>query len=447
MVTMIPRSKLEPHPDNPRKDLGDLSELSASIKARGILQNLTVVPSPGNTGKYRIVIGHRRFAATALAGYGDDDELPCAIEDMDLPTQVATMLAENMQRNDLTLTDQVGGVQTMMDLGIDARGIAQRTGLSTTTIRKRMKLTGINPGLLTETVNKGATLMDLAKIADLDDDLRDRMLEEFGSTSYKWKLQHAEETQKARKNLPAAREALAKWAKEHDTDPWNIYHDACTHLRDIDLVKYSEASVQRPDDPEDTEYAFCVKDTRIAVYRLGEKDAMKAIEYNRSQYEMRERRRKVLCEQEADVAQQAQQLRDSFIRDYSGREQDKSAAYRFVTHVLLLEGYMSPTEIPKWREFIGSEGKGKKVDEKDNEAMAKHPMKAMVQAAYWKWMSQSGTQFTRCTTWEGEYKRNDGLIELYNDLAGMGYQIADEEWDWLLGKHACYIAPEGMDVT
>lgn len=62
MITMIPRSKLEPHPDNPRKNLGDLSELSASIAKQGLLQNLTVVPSPDDPGKYRIVIGHRRFA-------------------------------------------------------------------------------------------------------------------------------------------------------------------------------------------------------------------------------------------------------------------------------------------------------------------------------------------------------------------------------------------------
>ena len=38
MITMIPRSKLEPHPDNPRRDLGDLSELAASIKATSIVR-------------------------------------------------------------------------------------------------------------------------------------------------------------------------------------------------------------------------------------------------------------------------------------------------------------------------------------------------------------------------------------------------------------------------
>ena len=39
----LPISKIYPHPDNPRKDVGDVSELAESIKANGIFQNLTVV--------------------------------------------------------------------------------------------------------------------------------------------------------------------------------------------------------------------------------------------------------------------------------------------------------------------------------------------------------------------------------------------------------------------
>ena len=43
-IVNIAIDRLFPHSDNPRKDLGDLSELAASIKASGVLQNLTVVP-------------------------------------------------------------------------------------------------------------------------------------------------------------------------------------------------------------------------------------------------------------------------------------------------------------------------------------------------------------------------------------------------------------------
>ena len=88
---------LTPHPDNPRKDLGDLTELAASIKENGVLQNLTVVPHEDG---YRVIIGHRRLEAAKLAGL---TEVPCVIVDMSPKEQVQTMLLENMQRADLTV--------------------------------------------------------------------------------------------------------------------------------------------------------------------------------------------------------------------------------------------------------------------------------------------------------------------------------------------------------
>ena len=47
-IVNIAIDRLFPHADNPRKDLGDLSELADSIKVSGVLQNLTVVPRTRN---------------------------------------------------------------------------------------------------------------------------------------------------------------------------------------------------------------------------------------------------------------------------------------------------------------------------------------------------------------------------------------------------------------
>ena len=70
-------SKIFPHPDNPRKNLGDIQELSDSIKANGVLQNLTVVPM--SNGRYTVVIGHRRLAAAKKAGL---PKVPCVVTEM-----------------------------------------------------------------------------------------------------------------------------------------------------------------------------------------------------------------------------------------------------------------------------------------------------------------------------------------------------------------------------
>lgn len=95
-ITMIPIGMLVPHPDNPRKNTGDISNLANSIKQSGVMQNLTVVPYEN---KFRVIIGHRRLAAAKEAGL---KELPCVISNMNFKEQCATMLAENMQRVDLT---------------------------------------------------------------------------------------------------------------------------------------------------------------------------------------------------------------------------------------------------------------------------------------------------------------------------------------------------------
>jgi ParB family chromosome partitioning protein len=124
-IVMIAVEKLLPHKDNPRKDLGDLAELSASIKENGIFQNLTVVPA--EEGMYTVIIGHRRLAAAKKAGL---TEVPCIIAEMDYKKQIGTMLLENMQRSDLTALEQAQGFQMMLDLGETQAAIAMQTGFS-----------------------------------------------------------------------------------------------------------------------------------------------------------------------------------------------------------------------------------------------------------------------------------------------------------------------------
>ena len=63
----LPIELLKPHPKNPRKDVGDVTELAESIKANGIFQPLTVLSGDCIDG-YTVVIGHRRLAAAKLAG-------------------------------------------------------------------------------------------------------------------------------------------------------------------------------------------------------------------------------------------------------------------------------------------------------------------------------------------------------------------------------------------
>lgn len=137
-IVTIGLEHIHPHPDNPRKDLGDLTELAESIKKNGIMQNLTVIPKEGEPGEYITIIGHRRSAAAKLAGV---TEAPCrVVEGMTDKEQMSTMLEENMQRNDLTIWEQAQGFQMMLDLGETEDTIAEKTGFSKKTIRHRLNI-------------------------------------------------------------------------------------------------------------------------------------------------------------------------------------------------------------------------------------------------------------------------------------------------------------------
>ena len=197
---------IHPHPENPRKDLGDLTELVESIKKNGVMQNLTVIPIDGKSGEYTAIIGHRRHAAAKIAGI---KELPCRIiEGLSEKEQISTMLEENMQRNDLTIWEQANGFQMMLDLGETEEQIAEKTGFSRTTIRHRLNIAKLNQKELQKKEkdeNFQLTLKDLyelEKIADVR--TRDKVLKAAtDSRDLVWKAKQAvtEETRAKNKKL------------------------------------------------------------------------------------------------------------------------------------------------------------------------------------------------------------------------------------------------------
>lgn len=118
-VVKIRVENIYPHPDNPRKDLGDVTELAESMKKHGVMQNLTVIPASALTADpedqpdadkvsvisdFHALIGHRRLEAAKLAGLV---EVPCQIRSkISRKEQVGIMLLENIQREDLTIQEQ-----------------------------------------------------------------------------------------------------------------------------------------------------------------------------------------------------------------------------------------------------------------------------------------------------------------------------------------------------
>lgn len=210
-IFQIPVANIEPHPQNPRKDLGDLTELCDSIEKNGIMQNLTVVPLDDSMLRFRCVIGHRRLAAAKKIGLF---AVPATIaEGMDEREQLATMIAENMQRADLTIPEQAQAVQMMLDLGEDFEKISDRTGLSESTVRRRAKLAAYDQGALTKACKRGATLFELEKIEKIEDpEQRIKALDAAGTNNFEAIVSNAIAEQKRKKMFEKIETILAKFA-------------------------------------------------------------------------------------------------------------------------------------------------------------------------------------------------------------------------------------------
>lgn len=303
MLVYIPTDRIDPHPDNPRKDLGDLTELADSIRQNGILQNLTVVAQ--EDGRYRALIGHRRLAAAKLAGL---TEVPCVIVEMDYREQLQTMLQENMQRSDLTVYEQAQGFQMMLDLGETVESLAATSGFSQSTIRRRVKLLDLDEKVFKKSVERGATLADYAELDKIEDPVRkNRVLAVIGTPDFRMWLKTELESEQRERNQKKWREILSAFATEVD----NVYD-----YRTEKCWGRNEApeNVERPEG--EGNYYFHISSWG-GVYLLTDKPKqVEETEDQRRQRELAERNR-VRVERLREASNRAFELRSEFAADVS----------------------------------------------------------------------------------------------------------------------------------
>jgi ParB/RepB/Spo0J family partition protein len=124
-------SRVHPHPDNIRSEIGDIEESAASIMAHGILQPLTVEPMPGMPGHWRVIAGHRRLAAAKAAGL---QAVPITVREPDGAEPEALMLIENCHRRDLPVMDKAEAMGALKSKGYSVDKIASSTGFAEATV-------------------------------------------------------------------------------------------------------------------------------------------------------------------------------------------------------------------------------------------------------------------------------------------------------------------------
>jgi len=132
---LIPIEDIEPNPNQPRQAVGDLSDLIASIREKGILEPILVRPTGS---RFQIIAGERRFRAAMEAGLA---EIPCVVRETSDAETIEIALIENLQREDLSPFEEADGLKTLVEMyGYTHEKMAERIGKSRSSLTETLSL-------------------------------------------------------------------------------------------------------------------------------------------------------------------------------------------------------------------------------------------------------------------------------------------------------------------
>lgn len=437
-LIMLPVDMIYPHPDNPRKDLGDIGELTESIRTNGIYQNLTVVRGHyvGNDyvpyDGYMAVIGHRRLAAAKAAGLAD---VPCVVAEMDHQTQVQTMLLENMQRSDLTVYEQAQGFQMLLDFGASIDEIAEKSGFSKNTVRRRVKMMELDQEKLKEVSSRQLSLSDFDELAKIDDiSKRNSVLQVIGTSDFAYRMRSVLSEQEINKYLPEAKKEMRRLGinsiKQADT--WSSKYDRRGERISVALWPKEKAKIPKVN----KSLFYCINNGWIDFYTA----SVRAKPTKRPQEDID--REKDIAAQWAYLDEQADicyQLRQEFIAKLECSEKNLSAVLKGALLAATLEAldYNSPDRETMCSLLqIGgySDDRGMKV----LRGIQEFPVKLYpryVYAIFGDTAVLIGNSYRRVYP---VFKPLPKLQLLYSWLEGLGYEMCSIEKSLVYGTNAKY---------
>ena len=442
-VVNMPIEYLVPHPQNPRKDLGNLEELTASIKENGIYQNLTVIPVneavPGEEPKYMVVIGHRRLEAAKRAGL---QEVPCAIvRGMSETRQLQTMLLENMQRSDLTVYEQAQGFQQLLDFGMDIEDISQQSGFSKSTIRRRLEIAKLDQNKLKElSSTRQLSLKEfdaLAKIKNLE--ARNEAMEKIGTNDFALAVKRAMDKEKLADNMPVFLADMERLGIKKFPDSANKYSSKYRRIGSLDLYEYEVTKDKIPKKTEGLYYEASYP--RNVEFYVKETKKAKIIKKSAKELE------KEKCIKEAwfkvdAMAATHYELRKAFVENLKGTAKQREAVYMGAYSLIVLRSiaYMSCGDISK---EAGVDDKY--FDPRRDEKAVKlayesyDNIQKCIEIIY-KLFNDNEKEFyaNGYRAVYPEYKFNPRLEAMYHWLTKLGYQMSSEEKLIAAGTHEIF---------
>jgi ParB family chromosome partitioning protein len=154
-------SKIRPNPLQPRKEFReeDLADLAASLRVSGLLQPVTVRPTPRGDG-YELIAGERRFRAAQRLGW---KEIPAIVRDVDNQMLLSLAMVENLQRADLNPIEEAEGYEQLIrEFSLTQQEVADIVGKDRSTVANTLRLLAL-PATVRRLVWDGAITVGHAR--------------------------------------------------------------------------------------------------------------------------------------------------------------------------------------------------------------------------------------------------------------------------------------------
>ena len=443
-IVNIAIERLFPHSDNPRKGLGDLTELAGSIKANGVLQNLTVVPDDPTSSytNFTIIIGHRRYAAAKNAGL---TELPCVVVEMSKRDQLKTMLVENIQRADLTVYEQAQGFQMMFDLGDSMEQIAEKSGFSKATVRRRLKMAELDANTLKEVSSRQLSLGDFDKLAQIESlKTRNKLLKDIGTFNFDGAVTRAIREEYRKKVMPEAKKQIKELGLKPIPDA-DRYGSKYESVKTINLGNWEPASGFKLGNTDGILYHIDNWGT-LYFYRKRKKAASE----KKSQEQIA--KEKAITAAHAAIKEEeaiAFELRQKFVQGLTVTQKNIGLILRgaVIGIVAATALYKSPDRNKQLRLLgIDPDGKWDEVRQGAVKAVIALDNDSLTPTVVYTQFQDSKTNGYH-SSYKGDWpKHEDNLMldALYAWLGLMGYEMSDDEKNLRDGTHSLFAHIENI---
>ena len=141
----LPVARIVAHAGQPRRrfDIQAMTDLTASIRERGVLQPILVRPVAGNM--FEIVAGERRWRAAQAAGL---HEMPVVVCELDDTQAYEVALIENIQRADLNPIEEAEGYARLIhEFGHTQDAVAKVVGKARSHVANLLRLLDLPEGV------------------------------------------------------------------------------------------------------------------------------------------------------------------------------------------------------------------------------------------------------------------------------------------------------------